>query len=207
MSHLRPRIEMRVVVWAILWVGMFSWTCESYRTGEAVGLLIRNSRGTVQESLRNQLPLFGLSSATVMEIDESNVDLLRRLSLSFEADGRRSLPWVDVLPGRNKQLETLTVTFVYSSPGGSNGEIHDVSAQTKYKEKGDDDLEFVINYVWIEQADIDINGGVVIMSLATLLVSCLILFQTCTEDSEDEDTVAPTQPYGGSSTSAVPKWD
>jgi hypothetical protein len=162
----------------------------AYRLGDAVGILLRTSTSTSDappqklEAYRHQMPRFGISTKTRFDIStllqdansDAVVDRVRnlidsedkiRLSISFD-EGFHHIPWLDVYNKHSaKLLSDLTITFVYS---GSDGSIHAVHRQSTMVDVNEHHKSFVVEYIWIEEANVDIRGGVLV------LFSCVVLF-------------------------------
>jgi hypothetical protein len=65
-------------------------------------------------------------------------------------------------------LEKLVITFVYS---GSDGSIHAVHREAKYIDgTGSNRKTFLVEYIWIEEADVDLQSGVLVLFM------CVVLF-------------------------------
>jgi hypothetical protein len=153
----------------------------AYRIGDAVGILLRTSSHLHLEAYRHQAPRFGVSTKTKFEIssltnqDEKEQSTDRwnhrepesvRLSLSFD-EGFHHIPWLDVKTKRHT-LEKLVITFVYS---GSDGSIHAVHREAKYIDgTGSNRKTFLVEYIWIEEADVDLQSGVLVLFM------CVVLF-------------------------------
>ena len=156
----------------------------AYRIGDAVGILLRTSQTSHLEAFRHQMPRFGISTKArfdISSLDEKQADLVDtndrwnrdapknerlRLSISFD-EGFHHIPWLDVYD-THRTLDKLVITFVYS---GSDGSIHAVQRETKYL-NGHSALpkSFVVEYIWIEEADVDMQGGI------SVLLLCIVGF-------------------------------
>ena len=154
--------------------------------------------GTV-EAYRQQLPRFGVSTTTRFDVaslveaedvrmsddaharrktneaETSPGDHLR-LSLSFD-EGFHRIPWIEVYDASRrhaKALERLEITLVYS---GSDGSIHAVQSATKYRAGGVGDdgdappKSFTVEYIWVNEADVDARGALLALFLAVLVAS------------------------------------
>jgi len=123
-----------------------------------------------------------------------------RLSLSFD-EGFHHVPWLDVYnPSQHNEkiLQNLEVTIVYS---GSDGSIHAVHRDTKYQASsvtkgrsgiGNDNhmpKSFTVEYIWVNEADVDVQGGLLALFLAVLIVSLSGIFGACIS-SEDEHSIS-----------------
>ena len=179
----------------------------SYQVGSPLPLLIRTPSGTV-DALRNQMPLFGVPTSATVGTDtlkppvevgrdrDSGFESWKKklsVSLSFGGGaaasfGERSVsaPWADVFP-EGRVLERLTFTFVFCR----DGDLHSVSSRASYIEltKADEDAEshFRVEYVWVEEADVDIAGGMTIIMALVLLASLFILVGACGDMRNDID--------------------
>jgi len=116
-----------------------------------------------------------------------------RFSLSFDG-GFHHIPWMDVSNPSNgdggKALSNLVITIVYSS---SDGSIHGVHyREAKYRNVGDsissstskgiegfgDDSNkdmpksFNVEYIWVNEADVDVQGGLLVL-FGTVLIASL----------------------------------
>ena len=160
----------------------------------------------VTDAMRAQMPQFGISKKVTFP------QLLHRFSLGFE-EGMWALPWVDVKSIKGDKLEKLIVKFVYS--GGS---IHSVSSEAIYKNMVDNasNAPIEVDYQWLEEAPVDIQGGASVMLMVTLIASITFLVQACSLSDEDitqsdgndnEPSYGSTSAMAGVSTPGVPKWD
>lgn len=130
-----------------------------------------------------------------------------RLSLSFD-EGFHHIPWLDVYNpssskskskyNNNKVLENLIITIVYS---GSDGSIHAVHRETAYRDTTDTahtansdnkgggggnngmPKSFTVEYIWVNEADVDVQGGMLVMFAAVLLVALSGVIGACTTSS------------------------
>ena len=128
------------------------------------------------------MPRFGISTKTRIDIyslhdnsenaeqssdrwNRKSRDDQLRLSISFD-DGFHHIPWLNLHNKHHDILEQITITFIYS---GSDGSIHAVHHETKYVP---DSMpkSFTVNYIWIEEADVDMEIGVLVM------FACIIIF-------------------------------
>jgi hypothetical protein len=107
-----------------------------------------------------------------------------RLSISFD-DGFHHIPWVDVYNNNNNNnnnknhrvLESLVITIIYSS---GDGRVHAVHRNVKYTTTAttttttaDVPMKFHVEYIWINESDVDIQDGILTMYICVLLVSLL----------------------------------
>lgn len=112
-----------------------------------------------------------------------------KFSLSFD-EGFHRIPWLDVYnPSiyKNKVLESLIITFVYS---GSDGSIHAVNRETKYHDNKSNPSNgmpesFVVEYVWIEEADVDVQGGLLMLFVAVLIVAISGMVGACSSATQN----------------------
>mmetsp|Transcript_33392 Transcript_33392/g.56783 ORF Transcript_33392/g.56783 Transcript_33392/m.56783 type:complete len:256 (-) Transcript_33392:162-929(-) len=116
-----------------------------------------------------------------------------RLSLSFD-EGFHHIPWLDVYnPSQynEKVLQNLIITIVYS---GSDGSIHAVHRETKYANKdnnkknvGKDGMpkSFTVEYIWVNEADVDVQGGLLALFVAVLVVSLSGMLGACISSGDD----------------------
>eukprot|EP00555_Chaetoceros_dichaeta_P006365 CAMPEP_0198260288 /NCGR_PEP_ID=MMETSP1447-20131203/9301_1 /TAXON_ID=420782 /ORGANISM="Chaetoceros dichaeta, Strain CCMP1751" /LENGTH=242 /DNA_ID=CAMNT_0043947917 /DNA_START=150 /DNA_END=878 /DNA_ORIENTATION=- len=106
----------------------------------------------------------------------------------------------------SKILDSLIITFTYSTHTrrGNEGDIHSISIseanyadfdfKTKTKtvrEEGggrDDSSRIQVKYEWIEDADLDMPSGIVLMECVVLLTLLLIFIRVCATEDEDEGT-------------------
>ena len=214
----RPTPNKLLSLGAII-ICYFPLLTNSYRIGDAVGILLRthtpSSGSSTLEAYRHQLPRFGVSTKTRFDVSSLlNADDLRlseedsgprrpkpqgrtktsnehlRLSLSFD-EGFHHIPWVDVSnPSRQKFLDTLTISIVYSA---SDGAIHAVHRETKYQEnfqipKGGDSMpkSFTVEYIWVNEADVDIQGGLLALLLTVLIVSLSLMLGSCISPASED---------------------
>lgn len=127
-----------------------------------------------------------------------------RLSLSFH-EGFHHIPWLDVYapPPHNKILQHLEVTIVYS---GSDGSIHAVHRDTKYQassvtsEVGNDTdvpKSFTVEYIWVNEADVDVQAGLLALFLAVLIVSLSGIVGACISSDNEQGKRHPTTGSSG----------
>ena len=92
-----------------------------------------------------------------------------RLSLSLQLDeGLHHTSAIDVFNrSTGKALHSLVINFVYSS---SDGSIHSVQQDAQYQQilkngarKNEIPRSFTVEYIWIEEADVDIDSGVFVL--------------------------------------------
>jgi len=179
----------------------------AYRQGDAVGILLKThttSKGSsTLEAYRHHLPRFGVSTKTRFDISTLlNDDDIRlaednkpsrqnnrriseisehlRLSIAFD-EGFHNIPWLDVYnPNKynnEKMLQSLIITIVYS---GSDGNIHAVHRETKYQTPITNKKSFTVEYIWVEEADVDVQSGLLVMFGIVFIVSIMIIVSSCT---------------------------
>ena len=121
-----------------------------------------------------------------------------RLSMSFDG-GFHRIPWTDVYDpprrgggggGGGRALESLIVTIVYS---GGDGTIHAVHREARYRDVDESGgmgnggggtgampgSYFDVDYVWINEADVDVGGGTLVLFVAVLLASLGAIVGSC----------------------------
>lgn len=204
---------------------------QSYRIGDAVGIIIRTNKHKL-EAYRHQMPRFGVSTKTKIETQflldaENDLKLaddirlarqpqsnnhyrnygdgkqqeLLRMSMQFD-EGFHHISTIDIYnpsqrPSR-KALDTLIIKFVYSA---SDGSIHSVQQEMRYRDSQSNGgglntmpKSFNVEYVWIEEADVDLDSGVFTLLTAVLLITVLGMFDICcnsgSEDNEGTYTKA-----------------
>jgi hypothetical protein len=101
-----------------------------------------------------------------------------RLSITFD-DGFHHVPWLDVY-NKHHHLEKLIITFVFS---GSDGSIHAVHRETKYINDSNMPKSFTVEYVWIEEADVDMQLGVGVLFLCVLVFVLIGMVGECSATS------------------------
>ena len=178
----------------------------AYRQGDAVGILLRthtSSKGSsTLEAYRHHLPRFGVSTKTRFDVstllNDGDIRLAEdskssrqnnkrvneisehlRLSMAFD-EGFHHIPWLDVYnPKHNneKMLQSLIITIVYS---GNDGNIHAVHRESKYQSPITNKKSFTVEYIWIEEADVDVQLGLLVMFGVVFIVSIMIIVSSCT---------------------------
>lgn len=126
---------------------------------------------------------------------ELNTEHLR-LSLSFD-EGFHHIPWFDIYnPSHHneKTLQSLVITIVYS---GSDGSIHAVHHKTEYqdaskggrppRDKASMPKSFTVEYAWVNEADVDVQGGLLALFVAVLVVSLINMIGACTTSSSGDE--------------------
>lgn len=153
---------------------------------------------------RSQMPLFGMDTTAKFG------PLPDRFSISFE-EGFRALPWMTLRNGYGVPLEKVEVTFIFSRSG--TGEIHSMRSKTIYIKgvkaaaAADWNNQITVEYKWIEEEAVDLNGGAFVMFLAIFVVSIFFLFDLCGLCDSGEDVADPyTAPsnYGTQASAADP---
>jgi len=134
--------------------------------------------------------------------DDNKQDELIRMSMQFD-EGFHHISTIDVYnplqrPGR-KALDTLVIKFVYSA---SDGSIHSVQQETRYIHSQSNGggrntmpKSFNVEYVWIEEADVDLDSGVFTLFAAVLLIAMLGMLDICCGNNGSDgngDTSATT---------------
>jgi hypothetical protein len=143
---------------------------DAYRIGDAVDTIIWTTNAS-NGAIRSQMPLFGVQKTTTLQRPRF------RFSLGFE-EGLHALQWTG-----GDRLEKLVVTFVYSK---NSGVIHSVSSRSIERKSGSASPQVEVEYNWIEEEPVDIQGGGSVMFLATLIASVIFLVRTCVDNDEEE---------------------
>jgi hypothetical protein len=183
---------LRPVFIVLLLCLFFPVPSNAYRVGEVVDTdMMVNSVAT--DSLRSQMPLFGVPSKTNFQLDDD----ARSFSLQFE-DGIFSLPTIP-LQQKGGALEKVEVSFVYSKSGG--GAIHAVTCRPSYSNDRRRSTEqqrsfFRVEYQWIEEEAVYLSAGQATMFISVFVASIVFLLLSC-----DVMQKASTQ------SSSVPKWE
>lgn len=112
-----------------------------------------------------------------------------RMSMQFD-EGFHHTSTIDVYnPAQRpvrKALDTLVIKFVYSA---SDGSIHSVQQEARYEDphngggRNSMPKSFDVEYVWIEEADVDLDSGVFALFAVVLLVAMIGM---CGNGSESE---------------------
>jgi hypothetical protein len=142
---------------------------DAYRLGDAVDTIMwtKNESNTMK---RAEMPMFGEFSRATIDIKEG------LFSFGFE-DGLHMLPWIEA-----KDLKKIVVTFVFSKSG--DGAIHSVS--TSMERGTSEENSFAIEYRWVEEAPVELQAGVCVMLLASLVASVVFLLQACSIVEENQ---------------------
>jgi len=164
------------------------------------GIRLNNEGGAAAPGCRKQRsPQYNKGKGA--ELPEEHL----RLSLSFD-EGFHHIPWLDVYhPSKRKVLENLIVTIVYS---GSDGSIHAVHRETNYQqtpipkkggrayrdgsgvggEESNMPKSFTVEYVWVNEADVDVPSGLLALFVAVLIVSLSGMVGACISSAEEGGT-------------------
>ncbi|KAK1744309.1 hypothetical protein QTG54_004842 [Skeletonema marinoi] len=126
--------------------------------------------------------------------EDNTQEELLRMSMQFD-EGFHHISTIDVYnpsqrPPR-KALDTLIIKFVYSA---SDGSIHSVQQQTRYRDfqpngggRNTMPKSFTVEYVWIEEADVDLESGVLFLFAIVLLVALLGMMDVCCGSEIEEN--------------------
>lgn len=180
----------------------------SYRIGEAVDTILRTPEEST-DALTSQMPLFGVPSTAIFTED---VD---RFSLAFQ-EGLKSLAWIPVYNHKKRPLQELIVTFVYSRSG--DGTIYSVSSEAVYSNDKSDNEGFRVKYKWVQEEEVDLQAGALVMFVGVCIVSVIVLIQACIGSGYDHSShrdgngataSSSYEAYGQqtSVSSGMPKWD
>ena len=196
--------------WRQLFVLLLLASCPfqgtSYLVGDVVDTIVRTPDETT-DALNSQMPVFGVPSTAVFP------ETPERLSLSFH-EGLRQLPWIETMDSKKRPLKEITVTFLYSKSG--DGAIHAVSSETTYDDDKSTDEGFRVRYKWVEEEEVDLQSGSIVMFLVVFVVCIIILVQSCSGTgagvSQQDNSFGSSTPYEsyGQQTniaSGMPKWD
>ena len=130
--------------------------------------------------------------------DEKLLSEHLRLSIAFD-EGYHHIPWLDVYNPTTKHdekimLDNLLITIVYS---GSDGSIHAIHREAKYLDTPiamggsrrtiPKQQSFTVEYIWINEADVDVQGGLMILFVAVLIVSLSGMLGSCMSSSSDDE--------------------
>lgn len=123
-----------------------------------------------------------------------------RLSVAFD-EAYHHIPWLDVYNpstkhNKEKMLQNLIITIVYSS---SDGSIHAIHRETKYQDNSGGGVlnkkSFTVEYIWINEADVDLQGGLLAMFFVVLLVSLAGMVGSCTSSTYYDGSNARGKKY------------
>ena len=124
-----------------------------------------------------------------------NKEQLLRMSMSFD-EGFHHISWIDIYnpsqqPSHRRALETLIIKFVYSANDGS---IHSVQQDTRYRDNnsggGDNKMmpkSFTVEYVWIEEADVDLESGIFVLFAVVFFVALFGMVDVCCGGSDGDN--------------------
>ena len=174
---------------------------DAYRLGDAIDTEILTPKDSSSQHApkRSQMPTFGVDTTTSFGPMTDH-----RFSIHFE-EGFRALPWMDMKSFMGATLEKVEITFVFSRSG--NGEIHSLTSRTFYnkdrKESANDNGEIVVEYKWIEEEAVDLNGGGFVMFLAIFVSSLFMLVDLCglCDAGDDDDDFAAHRMSGNGNNS------
>ena len=151
--------------------------------GEDIKLLSNDIRTRRQRQQRNSN-------------DSSNKEELLRMSMSFD-EGFHHISWIDIYnpsqqPTHRRALETLIIKFVYSANDGS---IHSVQQDTRYRDNnsgggGNNKMmpkSFTVEYVWIEEADVDLESGIFVLFAVVFFVALFGMVDVCCGGSDGDN--------------------
>lgn len=148
----------------------FSLYCTGYRVGDVVDTIVKTSEQST-DALNSQMPMFGVPTTAIFSEAPSDSSF----SLAFQ-EGMRPLPWMEMVNHKKQPLKEVIVTFVYSKSG--DGAIHAVSSETIYSENKDVE-GFRVKYQWVEEEEVDLQSGSIVMFLGVLIASLVVLIQSC----------------------------
>jgi hypothetical protein len=141
------------------------WFVGAYRVGDVVDAAMYTKSFPVELFMAN-MPLFGVSRRVKMP------RLMERFSLAFE-EGLHSLPFMDA-----QTLEKLQIKFIYSRSG--EGRIHSVTSEAiRSKVPFNAKTPIEVEFEWIEEEAVNLDAGLTIVFLATLVASITFLIQLC----------------------------
>eukprot|EP00980_Cylindrotheca_fusiformis_P007768 scaffold1650_cov135-Cylindrotheca_fusiformis.AAC.3 len=151
---------------------------DGYRIGDSVETMLWTNTGATALKL-TEMPMFGEFSRARIEMNQGS------FSFGFE-DGLYVLPWIEA-----KNLKKITVVFVFSRSG--HGAIHSVSTSS---ERGisSEESSFEVEYIWVEEAPVQLQAGIAAMFLGTLVASLLFMLQACIVEQDDEGNVPCKEP-------------
>jgi len=148
----------------------------TYQIGESVPLITKcSSTSTVYEATRSQAPKFGLDGETTLLFRDICPGSTRdrnakvTLQLSF-GNGLYTLPRFELM----KSSGSTEVTIQFHHTSDANGQIHSIS-QSKQEETTSDNNpndsrinagKVFITYKWVEEEDVDLAGGLLVMFFA-----------------------------------------
>lgn len=185
----------------LLLLTLLPQTSHAYRLGDAIDTEILTPKDSSSQHApkRSQMPIFGVDTTTVLGPITDH-----KFSMHFE-EGFRALPWINTQSFMGAALEKVEVTFVFSRSGG--GEIHSLTTRTIYEKDKDPKKgsaatdatkgEIIVEYKWIEEESVDLNGGAFVMFLAIFVSSLFMLVDLCglCDSGDEEDDYAPHRSY------------
>lgn len=140
----------------------------AYRVGDVVETAMYTREFPVDLLMANR-PLFGVRRT--VKIPRT----VQRFSLAFEEGGMHSLPYLD-----GQMLERLTVSFIYSRSG--DGRIHSVTYEAHRSKNGraiNAKVPIDVEFEWIEEEAVNLDAGMSVIFMATLVASIVFLIQLC----------------------------
>ena len=163
------------------------------------------------DALNSQMAMFGVPTTAIFSEAPSDSSF----SLAFQ-EGMRPLPWIEMVNHKKQPLKEVIVKFVYSKSG--DGTIDAVSSETIYSDDKNDEEGFRVKYQWVASEEIDLQSGSIVMFLGVLIVSVMVLIQSCSGGGFDfsqrgddgTDAQSTFDVYGQAQTSVasgMPKWD
>ncbi|KAG7341276.1 hypothetical protein IV203_023227 [Nitzschia inconspicua] len=168
---------------------------DAYRVGDVVDTTMYTKEFPVDLLMAN-MPLFGLARKVKVP------RVSQRFSLAFE-EGLHSLPYLD-----GQMLETLKVTFVYSRSG--DGRIHSVTYEPIRSNSGraiNAKVPIDVEFEWIEEEAVNLDAGMSVIFIATLVASIVFLIQLCSvgdnDGGHDDQQYNPKKKETASSSSSV----
>lgn len=129
--------------------------------------------------------------------NNNDKEVLLRMSMSFD-EGFHHISWIDIYnpsqqPSHRRALETLIIKFVYSANDGS---IHSVQQDTRYRDNnsGGGSIDnkmmpksFTVEYVWIEEADVDLESGILLLFAVVFFVALFGMVDVCCGGSDSDN--------------------
>ena len=202
--------------------------CYSYQYGDKVTLLLQTTT-TVKKSpsssttnnnnvdtLRRHMPIFGYDTTTKMNLLEFTTDSNDKKSFIDEVEyvsfsvGSRHLPLIHVRDEQGNTLKEVIFKITYTDNNKNNnndmsGEILSVTTDSKYKDKNDKDdddhdrLLFTFLYTWIEKPDLDERGGIIFITIITVILFISSFLRACNESeivhNDDESYFCEDEKY------------
>jgi len=152
-----------------------SFFASAYRIGDTIETTVSTRSALTIDLLIANQPLFGVTKTVHLP------RLPERFSLSFE-EGLYTTPYVDAAT-----TERLVVTFVHSKSGA--GRIHSVTSKavaSPTKKRFDRSQEVEVLFDWVEEENVDLEAGAIVMFLVVFVVSILFVFQLCAIEQPDD---------------------